>query len=94
MEKAWPETYNGKKIERAYMTYQDPTTMRAKNESKFVNDMLKVYGFETEREELLPSGQVRVIQKVVEAFALNGYAVSASGAKKLLYHNAHKGDFM
>ncbi|UZJ55630.1 hypothetical protein CBS101457_004950 [Exobasidium rhododendri] len=94
VEKAWPKAGVNETFLRPFITYQDPTTMKPMSEEKFVNEMMQHYGLQADRDAELPVGQVRILQKVQETFALNGYAVSASGAKKLLYHNAHKGDYI
>lgn len=74
-----------------YLSYQDSTTVPSKDEYLFVNQILKDYGFEKEREQGASSGQVRILQEVKFTFGLHGYAITGLGAKKLLYAYTHKG---
>jgi hypothetical protein len=91
-ESKWPN--NEPNLPQPYLIYQDPTTCEPKDEQGYVNEAFEQYGFGETRASGRPEGQARIIQLSRETFAAHAYAVSNSGATKLLYNNAHKGQLV
>lgn len=69
-----------------FVTYEDPTRSRSLIDRDKV--LFDTYGIPHGESEILP--RLRILQPAYDAWSLGAYALTASGARKALYKNAHK----
>lgn len=78
-------TVKDKIIPKPYLTYEDFTVTGPSGDRWYVKNMFDSYGL---RKGNTPQ-KIRMISKPNNIWGLQGYAVTATGAKKLLYFYAH-----
>lgn len=75
-----------------FVAYRDPTRSELHDvyhEQEYMQ-ILDAYNLPQYNEDADKAKRLRVVQPSVEPFALSGYALTAKGARKVLYKNAHK----